>query len=172
MPPRHILGSALNPIGADHFVIGHGVNDQGAWGAGFVIPLGKKFPLAKSEFLSIKHPQRGLNQYIPVSIENGEVIRHGFIANMCIQTLGVPNPLDYDAFAKSIAGLDTFAKQVKATVHVPRIGMGLAGGTVERILPMIPNDWIMYTLPEEVGRFPMERYENIDDFPSLTANKI
>lgn len=153
---KHILGSALNPVGNDKFIIAHIVNDKGAWGAGFVIPLGLKFPKAKELYLKLKQHRRGLIQVVDASIED----RRGWIINMCAQTLGAPYPLDMDALKSCINVTEAFAQTVNAKVHIPRIGCGLAGGKWENISKLIPDSWNVYTLLIEIGRFPDEDYEH------------
>lgn len=50
--------------------------------------------------------------------------------------LGNP-PIRYEAIAKALAKLGVFAKEINASVHMPRIGCGLAGGTWDKIEPII-----------------------------------
>jgi hypothetical protein len=43
----YIVGDATDPQGQGKKMIVHVCNDIGAWGLGFVVPLGTKFPKAK-----------------------------------------------------------------------------------------------------------------------------
>jgi O-acetyl-ADP-ribose deacetylase (regulator of RNase III) len=46
-------------------------------------------------------------------------------------------PIRYDAVAAGLRKVGQFAKETGASVHMPRIGCGLAGGTWEEIAPII-----------------------------------
>jgi O-acetyl-ADP-ribose deacetylase (regulator of RNase III) len=59
------------------------------------------------------------------------VAQHGLRA---IQ--GVP-PIRYDALGTCLNRVGARAKELKASVHMPRIGCGLAGGEWPRIEPLI-----------------------------------
>ncbi|GGL01213.1 hypothetical protein Ppa06_63340 [Planomonospora parontospora subsp. parontospora] len=46
-------------------------------------------------------------------------------------------PIRYDALCKCLTALTENATERRASVHLPRIGAGLAGGSWERIAPLI-----------------------------------
>jgi O-acetyl-ADP-ribose deacetylase (regulator of RNase III) len=46
-------------------------------------------------------------------------------------------PIRYDAVARCLATLAEEALELRASVHMPRIGCGLAGGTWARIGPLV-----------------------------------
>lgn len=150
----HRLGSALEPAGTDDFVIAHIVNDRGAWGAGFVIPLGQKFPLAKEWYLK-GGLKLGEVQFVPVTLAG----RAGWIANMCAQTLGSDRPLYYHKLIDCLEHLQNHSHDVNARIHMPRIGCGLAGGRWQIIANLLPAGTTVYTLPAERGNFPPEDYQ-------------
>ena len=54
---------------------------------------------------------------------------------------GIP-PIRYDAVEQALSKVSTFAKQHEATVHMPRIGCGLAGGTWDKMEPIINNELV------------------------------
>ncbi len=64
-----------------------------------------------------------------------------YVANMVAQhgTIGRnnPHPLDYEALRKCLRTVGTGALLMGASVHMPRIGCGLAGGTWNRVEPLI-----------------------------------
>ena len=53
MKIKYQVGDLFEAIDSykEKIIIAHVCNNKGAWGSGFVIPLGKKYPLAKSEYL-------------------------------------------------------------------------------------------------------------------------
>lgn len=46
-------------------------------------------------------------------------------------------PIRYEAVEKGLVKVADFAHKIKASVHMPRIGCGLAGGKWEMIEPII-----------------------------------
>ncbi|WP_225853235.1 hypothetical protein [Micromonospora sp. AMSO1212t] len=46
-------------------------------------------------------------------------------------------PIRYDAVERCLAALAVQAEELGASVHMPRIGCGLAGGSWQRIEPLI-----------------------------------
>lgn len=46
-------------------------------------------------------------------------------------------PIRYDAVLKRLEKVAEFALEKNATIHMPRIGCGLAGGTWDKIEPLI-----------------------------------
>lgn len=61
---------------------------------------------------------------------------------------GIP-PIRYDALEKCLIKLSKQALQLNASVHMPRIGCGLAGGKWEEIEPLIIN----YLIKKEIKVF-------------------
>jgi O-acetyl-ADP-ribose deacetylase (regulator of RNase III) len=65
------------------------------------------------------------------------------IAQRGVHTLGGEPPIRYDALKRCLGILAVEAEKLQATVHMPRIGCGLAGGKWESVEPLlleaIPN---------------------------------
>jgi len=53
------------------------------------------------------------------------------------RTGGKPPPIRYEAIEAALVKVAEEAKKLKASVHMPRIGCGLAGGTWDKIEPII-----------------------------------
>lgn len=133
-----LQGDATQPQ-ARPSVIVHVCNDLGGWGAGFVMALSRRWKeperIYRTAFRSEHIPQLGDVQFIEV--ESGL-----FVANMIAQhgigrgPDGLP-PIRYDAVGACLAQVAAFAKQRGASVHMPRIGCGLAGGRWEKIEPIL-----------------------------------
>lgn len=168
---RHVLGSALNPIGDDPFVIAHIVNTEHVWGGGFVIPLGEKFPEAKQAYLEDDWLDLGLVTMVPVKIGD----RPGWVAHLIAQEgIRGPHPLHLESLAKCIRRIQQtkIVTSKLARVHCPRIGCNRGGASWNEIKPLIPDDWIVYTLPAEMGRFPKESYESYEVGTIATATRV
>jgi hypothetical protein len=141
-------------------VIAHIVNNQRAWGAGFVVPLGKKYPKAQESYLSrwsddnSRSLDKGQVDYVRVS-EDPPI----FVANMCAQTLGGKRPLDYDALVSCMRNVGDQAESNRENyqIHAPMFGSGLAGGNWDFIVNLIEDIWLarklevtIYWLPQFV----------------------
>ncbi len=62
-------------------------------------------------------------------------------------------PIRYEAVAAGLAKVGGFAKERGATVHMPRIGCGLAGGTWDRIEPLVQTHLAGRDIPVTVYDF-------------------
>lgn len=131
---NYIKGDATAPVGDGIKLILHVCNDIGGWGAGFVLALSNKWKQPESQYRRIqpKYLKLGFVQYIPVEQDT-------FVVNMVAQhtcmsnEFGVP-PVRYGAIGTCLKQVVDFAKSLDsgdgpATIHMPRIGCGLAGGT-------------------------------------------
>lgn len=58
---HYIIGDATLPIEteAENRLIVHCCNTLGAWGAGFVVPLGRRYPLAKEGYKKFIEGNKG-----------------------------------------------------------------------------------------------------------------
>ena len=131
---KYIKGDATAPIGPGIKLIVHICNDIGAWGAGFVLAISKKWKTPEQEYRRIQAKKRKLGyvQYIPVE-------PNMFIVNMIAQNGNVTNefgvpPVRYSAVYTCLQKVAGFAKTLDdgttpVSVHMPIIGCGLAGGT-------------------------------------------
>ena len=151
----HVIGNALNPIGDKKFVILHVCNNQGVMGAGFALALAKLWPSVANEF-HIWHETNGFNELGSIhyaSVTLGQ--RPGIVANMVAQTLeGHRFPLSMPHLEDCLHNINY--NYPSGEMHLPRIGSGLARGHWSDIAELIPDRWNVYTLPQELERFPIE----------------
>lgn len=161
----YTIGDATDPNNADgRMILPHIVNRGGAWGAGYVMALsarwseperryrnwaqvsGTSLPLERRRYLPL-----GAVQY--VGVEEGRVT----VANMVGQYTpgeGKTPPIDYDALREALADVTQRAVRTGASVHMPRIGAGLAGGYWPTIQAIIDDtllaagvEVVVYDLP-------------------------
>jgi O-acetyl-ADP-ribose deacetylase (regulator of RNase III) len=136
----YLKGDATQPKGTGSRIIAHVCNNKGGWGAGFVLAISKRW---KKPEQSYRNWAKG-NGKIPFVLGNVEVINvepNLYVANMIAQD-GYRNnkraiPLQYDALIACLTKLAAAASLMNASIHMPRIGCGLAGGTwsiVEKII--------------------------------------
>lgn len=135
-----VVGDATKPIGEGNKIIAHVCNDIGAWGKGFVLAVNKLSQRPKNLYkFAIEKHQIKLGDIQLVLIPEDPSI---YVANMVAQhgivkdEEGEP-PIRYDSLRECLKQVYSEAKQRNATVHMPRIGCGLAGGewnVVEKII--------------------------------------
>jgi O-acetyl-ADP-ribose deacetylase (regulator of RNase III) len=147
---HYVTGDATAPIGEGNKIVAHVCNDVGAWGAGFVLAVSKRWPEPQAEYLKAAHAlQLGAVSFIKVA---PGVWVANMIAQRGIRTLaGVP-PIRYDALRRCLGTLALEALKLQATIHLPRIGCGLAGGKWGRVEPLLRevilnSEVFVYDLP-------------------------
>lgn len=140
---KHFDGDATQPVlQAGHNVIVHCVNNIGAWGAGFVVPLGRRFPMAREAYMNARKRELGSIQVVLVQPDRVSPL---FVCNLVgqrgIASPSNPSPISYEAFEEGFASLEEHMQQRGGawTLHMPKMGAGLAGGNweaIERLLQM------------------------------------
>jgi O-acetyl-ADP-ribose deacetylase (regulator of RNase III) len=135
----YIQGDATRPTGPGEKVIAHVCNDEGKWGKGFVLALSKRWAEPEQQYrvwsAQTPRPKLGEVQFVKVEPEIT-------VANMIGQhgvkrrAAGRP-PIRYEAVEEALRKVGEFAASRGASVHMPRIGSGLAGGTWEEVEPII-----------------------------------
>lgn len=143
MKIKYQIGDATSPIGSGCKIIAHCCNTSGAWGAGFVLAVSAKWPVAKEaykEWFSTESEgfQLGAIQLVPVATDL-------IVANMIAQEGTGPSwfrgrevpPIRYKALDECLHKLGDHACSMSASVHLPRIGCNLAGGKWECVEPIL-----------------------------------
>ncbi|MDF0606009.1 macro domain-containing protein [Neisseriaceae bacterium TC5R-5] len=138
---RYVTGDATSPMGDGHKVIVHICNDLGKWGKGFVLAVSKKWPQPEKQYKAAfaQHNQAELGEVQFVAVESDITVaniigQHGISH---ARNKEKTPPIRYQAVAYGLEQVAGYAKQVAASVHMPRIGCGLAGGNWEQIEPII-----------------------------------
>lgn len=136
---RYVIGDATHPVGDGLKVIAHLCNDVGAWGAGFVLAVSRRWPEPEAVYRDEARMGRlrlGAVQFVTVErdlVVANLIAQHGFPAQVRRDAVA------YDAL--DVAFVDLFARAafMGASVHMPRIGCGIAGGRWDRIAPLIED---------------------------------
>jgi O-acetyl-ADP-ribose deacetylase (regulator of RNase III) len=137
---HYLIGDATSPIGdGQHRTIAHVCNDAGGWGRGFVLAISKRWKGPEAQYRAWSKRTDGsfaLGMVTIVSVAPdlsvaNMVAQHGY------QNATNPVPLDYDALATCLRKLATKVVEHGGSVHMPRIGAGLAGGTWDQIEAII-----------------------------------
>jgi O-acetyl-ADP-ribose deacetylase (regulator of RNase III) len=138
---NYIKGDATQPVGDGIKVIVHVCNNIGAWGAGFVLALSKRWVYPEQQYLEMKHRDLGSIDLVQVQ---DDIIVCNLIGQEGTAKKGVIRklpPVRYVAIEKGLNELVAINAlrhpEDKFTVHMPMIGSGLAGGNwliIERII--------------------------------------
>jgi len=153
MPITYLKGDATVPQTSGPKLIIHICNDAGKWGAGFVVAVSKRWSRPEEmyrcwynqrEAVLIHEPgkivmtsgrfQLGETQLVVVQ-PNLAVVN--MIAQAGTRTGSKGPPIRYDALDKTLGLVNGYAGSFKASIHMPRIGTGLAGGRWSEIEPII-----------------------------------
>lgn len=138
----YLKGDATIPQVSGTKIIAHICNDIGGWGKGFVLAISKRWKEPAKVYREWYY-NREVNDFALGNIQLVGVDKDIYIANMIAQrgvktnlSTGVP-PIRYDSVKECLAKLSLEAIKLEASVHMPRIGCGLAGGTWDQIEPLI-----------------------------------
>lgn len=153
---HYIIGDATLPIEteAENRLIVHCCNTLGAWGAGFVVPLGRRYPLAKEGYKKFIEENKGIS--ILGEVNEVKVADNIYVENLIGQSFlyKKPNgeiPCNYIAIEtgflniirKWLSYYEVFHNEKQNfSIHMPRIGCGLAGGDWETIEEIIYRTFI------------------------------
>ena len=141
-PITYIQGDATQPQGEGPKIIAHVCNDIGRWGKGFVVALSRRSRKPEQAF-NDWFARRDNNDYGLGAVQFVPIEPQLWVANMIgqhkIKVKGDDGtaPVRYEAIEAALAKVGDKALELGASVHMPRIGCGLAGGQWELIEPLI-----------------------------------
>jgi O-acetyl-ADP-ribose deacetylase (regulator of RNase III) len=136
---KYVKGDATSPQGDGKKVIAHICNDIGAWGAGFVLALSKKWKHPENVYKSCYRSGLVLGD-IQIATVAQDIVVINMIAQSGIYTkLNDKNlpPIRYDALERCLEKVNQYCIDYNATLHAPRFGAGLAGGDWNEIEKII-----------------------------------
>mgnify|MGYP000147362745 CR=1 FL=1 len=139
---KYLKGDATSPQYKGVKIIAHICNDIGGWGKGFVLAVSKRWPEPEKAYRKW-HRLRSENDFGLGEIQIIQVSEYIYVANMIaqkgIKTGSKGVPIRYEAVELSLKKLTSEALKLNASIHMPRIGCGLAGGKWQNIEPLINN---------------------------------
>lgn len=146
----YITGDATNPIGSGNRIITHCCNDQGFWNAGFVKALSRRWPQPERAYRRWAKGQEAL----PFALGAVQFVR--IAAGLCVANIigqanirnrnSYPPPIRYDAIRTGLKRVRQLAVNHKASIHMPRMGAGLAGGDWALIAQIIEDELCSYDI--------------------------
>lgn len=134
---HYVQGDATQPIGEGNKIIAHVVNSIGKWGKGFTKSIDQRWPLAATNYktVALSIPLR-CGMSISIRLAQDIFMVH-MVAQLGVRSARNPVPLLYPALEECLRELAKTARDTEASVHMPRIGCGLAGGQWELVEPLI-----------------------------------
>ncbi len=142
VPIHYTVGDASRPATRRHVIIAHVCNDIGGWGAGFVLALSERWRQPEEQYRRWhRDGMAGSSPFVLGAVQFVRVGETTVVANMIgqhgVRGHGRLPPIRYEAVDLALERVGEEALQTGASVHMPRIGCGLAGGTWDRIEPLI-----------------------------------
>ncbi|WP_309940440.1 macro domain-containing protein [Aureibacter tunicatorum] len=120
-------------------------NNLGGWGKGFVLAISKRWKEPEAAYRSW-HRNRAKNDFALGNIQIVQAEQYIYIANMLgqqgMRTGSNGVPIRFEAVRECLEKLVLEAERLNASVHMPRIGCGLAGGKWDRVEPIIKETLI------------------------------
>jgi len=139
---NYVTGDATQPVSTPA-IIAHICNNRGGWGAGFTGALSKRWPRAEEYY------RHCWGEKLEHSLGHVQIVRISpdiIVANMIAQD-GYSRPgkpaIRYSALENcldKVRGCALYIRYIQWSVHMPRIGTGLAGGDWAVIEPMIVRE--------------------------------
>lgn len=152
----YLKGDATVPQAAGVKIIAHICNDIGGWGKGFVMAVSGRWKAPELAYRKW-HRERSSNDFGLGSIQLIQAEQYIYVANMVgqkgIKTGSNGVPVRYDAIGQCLEKLVQHATDLNASVHMPRIGCGLAGGTWNKIEPLITENLARHNIAVYVYDF-------------------
>lgn len=151
---KFVIGDVTEPQGERLKILVHVCNDAGGFGSGVAGAIAKWHPEVREAYRAwhAKAENFALGMVQLVKLPDGIIV-----ANMIAQH-GYSSPgrpaIQYPALHMCLSKVAKRAKELGASIHCPRIGCGLAGGTWDKVEPIILEtmgdlDVTVYDLPEE-----------------------
>jgi O-acetyl-ADP-ribose deacetylase (regulator of RNase III) len=139
-PLTIIGGDATSPQAKGPKIIAHICNDLGGWGKGFVLAVSRRWKEPERDYRQW-HRERAGNDFGLGAVRLVPVGPGLWVANMVAQhgmkIGGNGPPIRYPAVESCLVTVGAEAKRLGASVHMPRIGCGLAGGRWDLIEPIV-----------------------------------
>lgn len=147
----------ISPVPNSIRCICHIVNNEGGWGRGFVLSISKRWPLPERMYRYWASSPQPAQPFELGQIQIAQVEPDIIVVNMLAQSgylrHNEPPPIRYEALRACLKTLHNYIKlntSCPISVHMPRIGCGLAGGRW---------DWIELIILEELKAIPVYVYD-------------
>jgi O-acetyl-ADP-ribose deacetylase (regulator of RNase III) len=156
MSIEYKTGDATEPTGGGIKIIVHVCNDIGAWGRGFVLAISKRWSEPERRYRAWHAGKEGQSLALG-QVQLVQVSESVWVANLIGQrdireSNGAP-PVRYDAIRTGLQKVALEARRLHASVHMPRIGCGLAGGDWQVVGKIVEEELVNTGVPVRVYDF-------------------
>ncbi|MCR9201760.1 MAG: macro domain-containing protein [Planctomycetaceae bacterium] len=152
----YLKGDATAPQAKGKKIIAHVCNDLGGWGKGFVVAISRRWTEPERSYRDW-HRHRSKNDFALGAVQLVQAEDYVWVANMIgqrgMKTGSKGPPVRYQAIESCLIKVAELSVELSASVHMPRIGCGLAGGKWERIEPLIQQSLCAAQVPVFVYDF-------------------
>ncbi len=143
MTINYVKGDATSPKGEGRRIIIHCCNNLGYWNAGFVKAVSKRWSAPERAY---RQWATGHDKRLPFVLGNVQFVKVD--TDLCVANIigqsGIarggftyPPPIRYEAIRKALQRVCEVALTYNASVHMPRMGAGHAGGNWELIAEIV-----------------------------------
>lgn len=127
----YINGDATTPIAKGNRIVVHCCNDIGGFGKGFALAVANKWPGVRDAYRDW-YKNKSTNDFALGAVQFVSVHPYIWVANLIgqhgMKTGSNGPPIRYDAIGRGLEKVATKTHELGASVHMPRMGSGLAGG--------------------------------------------
>lgn len=138
---RYLIGDATRPQGDGKKLLIHVCNSEGGWGKGFVLAISKRWKAPEQVYRDAWSMRRYGKSFYLGAVQIVPVEEDIAVANMIAQngysSAQKPVALDYRALERCLQTVAFYTKTHGCSLHMPRIGCGLAGSSWENVEPLI-----------------------------------
>lgn len=169
LEPEVLHGDATERRGSDPLVIVHLVNDKTPnWGGAFATALRDRYPVAQDEFRGWFNtaPKPSLGSVHFCEVDDGL-----YVATLIGQHGYGPSPhprVRYGAIRDALVEIEKFTAEHEATVQMPRIGAGQAGGRWTIVRELIEESLTRRGIATTVYVPPGEPVSDEEELAELT----
>ncbi len=148
MTIKYVIGDATQPVGDGPKALLHVCNDLGLWGSGFVIAVSDRWREPEQAYRAHRGIRfMGSNQFVQVALD---LVVVNMVAQKGRPTTARRVAISYPHLEMCLRGV--VAHYPEHSIHMPRIGCGIAGGEwseVEKIIERAMPDMnvTVYDLP-------------------------
>jgi len=162
---QYLKGDATIPIGEGPKILVHCCNNIGGWGRGFVLALSKRWAEPEKRYREWHRDRKCSDRYpLDSKVQLTKEIKFELGAVQFIEVevdLWVGNiigqhgtniqdgraPIRYPAIRKGFIATRQMAAGLGATVHMPRMGAGLAGGLWANVEALVNDNLCKQGVP-------------------------
>lgn len=159
-PINYIAGDVTAPVGEGPKILAHLCNDAAGWGKGLVLAISRRWDEPERKYR--QWARAGLLDGVPFELGRLQLVQVEedlAVANIIGQHgygrgAGARPPIRYDALRQGLRELRCRALELGASIHMPRIGCGLAGGRWDVVEPIIREELCAHNLSVTVYDLP------------------